>query len=506
MEIKFIKLPGTESTPFETNFHGKFAKMDGVDRMIYSVGHSWNYETQIKGWLDWDYPSQPQGIYRNVYVYTLNPTDIITTIVRNPFEMLFQYFKDDWAWCKRYSGLTNTENYIQDDFQKFVDNYIDNSIPFHSPALRRSLFSQLKDISGNWLLNDKSIILRHENIESDLKQFQKKSNLDVPHIHIPSEFTTEYILSQYRKDQLESLSKIWESDLSYFGYTLDLSKITENRSNLKVKKNPKIAICFSGHMRDLERTKDYWTDIIKKYNIDVYASFWDTENEELGDTLKNFHTIYDVKKVEVESYSAFEASTLSILRMGITPPSFLLSHLKESCQNFGTMAMWYKIWRANLLTRTYEIDYDIVIRARTDTYLDDKMDIVQNNMLNLPYGRVRTTRWDDSDGISDLFAYGTPKVMDYYSTCFFFIMEHLSKGHYMVPHEHFLHTHLNKISIPIRFMGSNIIITRTSKGTDDEVYCKGDNVYEHILKSDFMELKPNTEVIWRTPFKNNFKL
>jgi hypothetical protein len=240
--------------------------------------------------------------------------------------------------------------------------------------------------------------------------------------------------------------------------------------------------------------------------MDVYASFWDTKNEELGDTIDNFHRIYDVKKVEVESYSAFESSTLSILRLGINPPSFLLSHLKESCQDFGTMSMWYKIWRANLLTRAYNTEYDIVIRARTDTYLDDKMDIIQNNMLNVPYGRVRTVRWSDSDGISDLFAYGTPKIMDYYSACYFFMMEHMSKGHYMVPHEHFLHTHLNKISIPIRFMGSNIIITRTSKGTADEVYCKGDNVHEHILQSDFMDLNPNTEVSWRTPLKHNFNI
>ena len=94
---------------------------------------------------------------------------------------------------------------------------------------------------------------------------------------------------------------------------------------------------------------------------------------------------------------------------------------------------------------------------------DVKVFGVDNDMLNVPYGRVKTSDWPNSDGIADLFAYGKPKIMDYYSTCLFFMMEHINNGHYMVPHEHFLHTHLNKVSIPVRFMDTNLRITRTSK-------------------------------------------
>ena len=343
-------------------------------------------------------------------------------------------------------------------------------------------------------------------MNEDILKFSSQFGVNIPTIETKSNYNFEEILSQYTKDQLEKLSNLWAEDLDYFNYTIDLSKVSISETSPKKKGKLKIAICFSGHVRDLERTKAYWTDLIKKYDIDVYASFWDVENTELGDTIENFHKIYNVKKVEVENYSAYENSTLSILRMGITPPAHLLSHLKESCQNFGTMPMWYKVWRANLLTKTYGVDYDVVIRARTDTYLDEKLDITSNDMLNIPYGRVKTVTWHDSDGISDLFAYANPKIMDYYSSCVFFMMEHLNKGHYMVPHEHFLHTHMNKISIPIRFMGINIVITRTSKGTNDEVYCKGDNIHEHVLQSDFMDLKPNTEVSWRTPIKDNFKI
>jgi hypothetical protein len=39
----------------------------------------------------------------------------------------------------------------------------------------------------------------------------------------------------------------------------------------------KIALCFSGFIRDLDESKTFWTELIEKHKIDVYASFWDTE-------------------------------------------------------------------------------------------------------------------------------------------------------------------------------------------------------------------------------------
>jgi hypothetical protein len=164
------------------------------------------------------------------------------------------------------------------------------------------------------------------------------------------------------------------------------------------------------------------------------------------------------------------------------------------------------VWRANILTKTFGIDYDIVVRVRTDIMFDDKLDIVKNNMLNVPFGRVKTQNWENSDGIADLFAYGSPKLMDYYSTCLFYMMEHINNGHYMVPHEHFLHTHLNKVSIPVRFMNSQLTITRTSRGTSDEIYYKGDGMKEEILQSDFMKLNPNPALSFKKDIKSSFKV
>ena len=505
MRLLYIDIPNAGNEIFNKNFVNKVVELDNLFVPIHSTGTSWNYPAQIKGWRDWDFTSQSEGKFRDVDEFGYASVDILATTVRNPFNLLYQYFINDWAWCRKYHNLP-TDNHTIADFHKFVDIYLDRSIVFHAPLFRKSLFSQLKDINGKWLLTDTSIILRYESIEADINKFRKHVNLtDIDLESLPKQI--DYF-NMYTKAQVKLLKVLWKDDLDYLGYEFGKtiqSKTISNPPQKEPKNKKKIAICFSGEIRDLERTKDYWSKLIKEYDMDVYASFWNVENEELGDTFDNFHRLYDVKKTEVESFKSFEQSTLSQLRMGINPPNSLQQHLRDSCMNFGTLSMWYKIWRANLLTKELDIDYDIVIRARTDIFFDERLDITENEMFNIPYGRVKTSDWKDSDGICDLFAYGSPKLMDYYSTCLFYMMEHLNKDYYMVPHEFFLHTHINKVSVPIRFLGTNLTITRTSKGSDDELYCKGVDVKEEILQSDFMELTPNSELRWRGDIKNILK-
>ena len=505
MRLLYIDIPNAGNEIFNKNFVNKVVELDNLFVPIHSTGTSWNYPAQIKGWRDWDFTSQSEGKFRDVDEFGYASVDILATTVRNPFNLLYQYFINDWAWCRKYHNLP-TDNHTIADFHKFVDIYLDRSIVFHAPLFRKSLFSQLKDINGKWLLTDTSIILRYESIEADINKFRKHVNLtDIDLESLPKQI--DYF-DMYTKAQVKLLKVLWKDDLDYLGYEFGKtiqSKPISNPPQKEPKNKKKIAICFSGEIRDLERTKDYWSKLIKEYDMDVYASFWNVENEELGDTFDNFHRLYDVKKTEVESFKSFEQSTLSQLRMVINPPNSLQQHLRDSCMNFGTLSMWYKIWRANLLTKELDIDYDIVIRARTDIFFDERLDITENEMFNIPYGRVKTSGWKDSDGICDLFAYGSPKLMDYYSTCLFYMMEHLNKDYYMVPHEFFLHTHINKVSVPIRFLGTNLTITRTSKGSDDELYCKGVDVKEEIVQSDFMELTPNSELRWRGDIKNILK-
>ena len=245
----------------------------------------------------------------------------------------------------------------------------------------------------------------------------------------------------------------------------------------------RIALCFSGYIRDLEETKNFWTELIKKYDIDVYASFWDTENAELGDTLENFVNIYNAKKIEVESFSIYKQSTQDIASMNVLENDALPPVLKESSKAFWVLPMYYKVWKCNLLSKTTNIKYDLVIRARTDIVLDERFEIVNNNMLNVPMGFNSYTKFPHSNGINDCFAYANPKIMDYYSFIYLQLMEYLKDGHYIFPPEHLLSVHFTKIRVQIRSFPNYMMITRTSKGTTHEIY-------NHFVK------KPSETVLW----------
>ena len=518
--LKLVHIPKTASTYLGMNFSGcsDFFEYHSLDTLpsnnitldgnlieFKSVGHAWNYPTQIGGWNDWLGKNFHTGRFNDVDTFELNESDILLSVVRNPFDILFSIFNYNWGKCREYHKLTTEWEYTVEDFQKFVDIYLDRNKVFFAPTLRRSMFSQLKDINGNWLINDESIILRFENFEEDFNNLLKRTDITLVN-EVESKNKSLQTkpckwYQAYRSDQVTQLNYLWKDDLEYFGYSYKKPTKKKNKTNGK----PRIALCFSGHLRDLFRTHEYWSKLVNEYEMDVYASFWDIENQRTKDLFTEFKGIYKPENFEIESYSNFEESTMKYLRYGITPPNNLHQFLRESTKNFGFLPMWYKVWRANLLTKTSDVDYDIVIRARTDTYFEN-LTIEKNDLLNVPQGRVKTPL-ENSEGVSDLFAYGRPDIMDYYSTCFFNIMEHVNKGFYMVPHEYFLRTHLDKVDMNIRFMDVNTTITRTSKGANDELFCNGVDMGEEIFPSNFFStesLSPNSEVKWKSNKKLKF--
>ena len=267
----------------------------------------------------------------------------------------------------------------------------------------------------------------------------------------------------------------------------------------------KIALCFSGNIRDLNETKNFWTELIEKYKIDVYASFWDTENEKLGDTINNFLTIYTPKKYEIENYKIFKETTQDMASMHIQAPLNLLNELRDASKAFGQLPMYYKVWRCNLLTKELGIEYDLVIRARTDTLLDEHFEIVKNNMLNVPIGSMMCTSFPHSDGINDCFAYAPPKIMDYYSFIYLKLMEYIKQGHYVFPPEHALAVHFSKVHIQIRYFPSYMLITRVSKGKSHDIYNSFiTDANEVIQWSDWTEFIPDSNFSFNKHIKDDF--
>lgn len=267
----------------------------------------------------------------------------------------------------------------------------------------------------------------------------------------------------------------------------------------------KVALCFAGHMRDLSETKNFWKGLIKKYDIDVYASFWDIENPELGDTIKEFEKVYSPKRMEVESYDIFKETTQDFASMYIQSPTNIDELFQNTSKAFGQLSMYYKVWRANMLSKQLGVDYDLVIRARIDTLMDENFELELNDMLNVPMGSNNCPSFPQSDGINDCFAYGKPKVMDYYSFIFLQMMEYLKSGHYLFPPEHFLAVHFSKVKIDIRYFPTYMMITRKSKGTPHEIYNNFVNPpIESIRASDSIEFIPDSNFTFYKPINPDF--
>jgi hypothetical protein len=174
--------------------------------------------------------------------------------------------------------------------------------------------------------------------------------------------------------------------------------------------------------------------------------------------------------LEVENYEIFKETTQNLASMNIQSPKNIADIYQKSSEAFNQISMYYKVWKANMLSKQIGIEYDLVIRARIDTVLDEGFEIVDNDMLNLPMGTNNCPAFHQSDGLNDCFAYGRPKIMDYYSFIYLHMMDYLNQGHYLFPPEHFLAVHFSKIRIPIRFFANYMMISRVSKKMSNEIY------------------------------------
>lgn len=220
----------------------------------------------------------------------------------------------------------------------------------------------------------------------------------------------------------------------------------------------KTALCFSGQLRDFEKRKEQWLSFIEKNQCDVYASFW--ENEKINDFIK----IFNPQKIEIESPYIL-SKDLELFKKDIDnckisemnkianlKNDFKCGNMLNKFLNLNSMSMWYKIWRANSLSKI--LNYDIVIRARYDIFLPIK--VQKNNFLNIPNHKVTIKHWPNCWGLTDIFSYGESRVMDYYCSLFLKYYSLFEKNTSIILAENLLREHLAQKKINIRLFPSKV--------------------------------------------------
>ena len=233
----------------------------------------------------------------------------------------------------------------------------------------------------------------------------------------------------------------------------------------------KVAFVFSGVIRDLNRTTEIFQRKIEEFNADVYASFWDIENPEDGDTIKNFKNNFKPNHLEIESWNSFKKSTWDIIKQEYQAPRDLFEPGQVNIRDGNFFSMWYKVWRANMLTKLNPEPYDVVVRLRTDLILSDWFTPKINEFLNIPHGTVWIQNWLNCYGPHDFLAYGSPEIMDIYSSVYHYLNRYVKEGVYMYIPENTLRHHLGQFDISVRYYGDTILLRdggNIGRNTPDE--------------------------------------
>lgn len=247
------------------------------------------------------------------------------------------------------------------------------------------------------------------------------------------------------------------------------SKELHPTSGLMPNQTPKVALCISGHLRTFE--SNYRTvkqHILDKFNCDVFIHTWDTlgvahragdSNLHITDTHKMnnlIHQLYNPKKIVIEKTKHFP----------ITP--LMQQRSSENRDLAGIMSMFYKVEECNKLRKTYQEEtgaqYDFVIRFRGDLWLEESIPLDYKTHSNHVYLPV----YGNFGGACDQIAFGSPSVMDKYSTLHSNVEKYLRAGCPMNP-EKLLLFHLESQGVPIAKVHMKFVIRRANGLVQDNM-------------------------------------
>lgn len=179
----------------------------------------------------------------------------------------------------------------------------------------------------------------------------------------------------------------------------------------------KVALCLSGHVRNIDEFKENTLKIIETLNADVFISTWERDGvgcvfwadegvteEGLAD-IDYVKEIYNPKKIIVSKYEEYEE--LSNQFPGSFPNSKFASHINIK----NTLLMFTKFKETVDLVKEYEeknnFKYDMVIRGRFDILVNSIGEEVEPNTVYCkqhPDNRISDPAffYADSDTITKL--------------------------------------------------------------------------------------------------------
>jgi len=222
----------------------------------------------------------------------------------------------------------------------------------------------------------------------------------------------------------------------------------------------KIAVCYSGFLRDIQSNiSNFQTNIIRDNQVDYFIHTWDVDEyfseikfaEEylkpkflFAEKPKSFeinpYDFINSKVIEEEYREELEFNIEKLESLGenkkVFPPASIKNNfnfLKEKevlklwhygCEPYKVISQYYSIHKSNELKKIYEYQnkfrYDLVIRNRTDNKFNLQIDLSNFDIKTLNVLDRGSHKGSDLS-MCDLFAFSSSDIMDTYADCFLYI-------------------------------------------------------------------------------------
>jgi hypothetical protein len=229
----------------------------------------------------------------------------------------------------------------------------------------------------------------------------------------------------------------------------------------------KIALCLSGQPRSYEKGYEYHKkNLLDHYHVDVY-----------------FHTWYD----EAQSFQHIE-ELYNAIDYSVSDPFYLKDVLQNVDNTFknvpdpkfparNTWLMFNSMAQSYRTMMNSKVQYDVVIRSRFDYALNVKLPYEETQVGKVYVPSDRMT--PNHDFCADMFAFGTPKVMDTYMTTAFSLYEHYDNGTIMIG-EDMLAAQLKKHGL----VGKNMVYVNMNNPFPPGPY---NGNWHSLIRDDFKE-------------------
>ena len=217
----------------------------------------------------------------------------------------------------------------------------------------------------------------------------------------------------------------------------------------------RVAICFSGHIRDYMKCHaNITSNLIQPmyeagYTVDIFFSTWDTighRSQGWGGDIGNIIKIANPTAVLIEKFDRDH-----FVQKYQSDQWKSRTHLSGPQTSGDSVSMWYKIYTCWALMKQHQSlygkKYQAVFRTRPDIIYDSKFD--PNWLKNLNDTTVMMAHWhgkyrEVNMEMMDHFAFGRPLAMDYYMNLVKYVREYLDNPSVIHTAEGMLAHHLNK--------------------------------------------------------------